>query len=242
MHSKKLLKLRDLIWMNKWHYLGAIVLMFMSILFYFVSPLLLGETVDYYLLGGESRMPGFINRWVDALGGPEFMARNLWIVGLALIITYLLSGACDFFKGRWQAISGENIAQGDMTELPFADGSFDAVISECAFSVCGDTEKAFSEAHRVLKSGGFLLISDVYFKTENAPCLSLQIPAAKEGWEQTADGFKLKAFHDRTKVWTEFMIHCIWNGLDLGDCGYFKSAAKAKGGYFIAAWEKEDFR
>ena len=139
-------------------------------------------------------------------------------------------------------VSGENIAQGDMTELPFADGSFDAVISECAFSVCGDTEKAFSEAHRVLKSGGFLLISDVYFKTENAPCLSLQIPAAKEGWEQTADGFKLKAFHDRTKVWTEFMIHCIWNGLDLGDCGYFKSAAKAKGGYFIAAWEKEDFR
>jgi len=139
-------------------------------------------------------------------------------------------------------ISGENIAQGDMTELPFEDGSFDAVISECAFSVCGDTEKAFAEARRVLKRGGFLLISDVYFKAENAPCLSLQIPATKEGWEQAATGFKLKAFHDRTKVWTEFMIHCIWNGLDLGDCGYFKSAAKAKGGYFIAAWEKEDLR
>lgn len=139
-------------------------------------------------------------------------------------------------------ISGENITQGDMTALPFEDESFDAVISECAFSVCGDTEKAFSEAHRVLKRGGFLLLSDVYFKAENAPCLSLQSPATKEGWEKTADGFKLKAFHDRTKVWTEFMIHCIWNGLDLGDCGYFKSAAKAKGGYFIAAWEKEDFR
>lgn len=101
----------DLVWMNKWHYLGAIVCMLLAIVFYFISPLLLGETVDYYLLGGESRMPEWINRWVDALGGRDFMARNLWIVGVTLIATYILSGACDFFKGRWQAISGENIAR-----------------------------------------------------------------------------------------------------------------------------------
>ena len=133
----------------------------------------------------------------------------------------------------------ENVIAGDMTKLPFEDECFDAVISECAFSVCGDTEKAFSEAQRVLKKGGMLCISDVYFKNGNAPCLSLKVPATKDGWETSADGFKLLEFHDRTKVWTEFMIHCIWNGLDLGDCGFFKSAAKAKGGYFIAAFEKE---
>ena len=136
--------------------------------------------------------------------------------------------------------ASENITEGDMTALSFESESFDAVISECAFSVCGDTEKAFCEAHRVLKNGGTLLISDVYFKSEDAPCLSLKIPATKEGWEKTAGGFVLESFNDRTKVWTEFMIHCVWNGLDLGDCGYFKSAAKAKGGYFTAAWEKEE--
>ncbi len=137
-------------------------------------------------------------------------------------------------------IPGENVIEGDMTKLPFEDEYFDAVISECSFSVCGDTEKAFSEAHRVLKKGGMLCISDVYFKNENAPCLSLKIPAARKGWESCANGFTLTEFHDRTKVWTEFMIHCIWNGLDLGDCGYFKSAAKSKGGYFIAAFKKEE--
>ena len=137
-------------------------------------------------------------------------------------------------------VSGENIIEGDMTNLPSESESFDAVISECAFSVCGDAEKAFQEAHRVLKKGGVLCISDVYFKSENAPSLSLKIPATKDGWAKSAEGFTLTDFHDRTKVWTEFMIHCIWNGLDLGDCGYFKSAAKAKGGYFIAAFKKEE--
>ena len=134
----------------------------------------------------------------------------------------------------------ENVLKGDMTALPFENESFDAVISECAFSVCGDTTKAFSEAHRVLKKGGVLCLSDVYFKSTDAPSLSLGTPATKEGWESAAEGFSLTEFHDRTKVWTEFMIHCIWNGLDLGDCGYFKSAAKAKGGYFIAAFKKEE--
>lgn len=136
-------------------------------------------------------------------------------------------------------VSGENIIAGDMTDLPFEDECFDAVISECAFSVCGDTEKAFREAHRVLKNGGILYISDVYFKSENAPCLSLKEPAVKDSWERAAKGFSMTEFHDRTKVWTEFMIHCIWNGLDLGDCGFFKSAAKAKGSYFIAVFKKE---
>ena len=137
-------------------------------------------------------------------------------------------------------IPSENVMAGDMTCIPFEDNSFDIVISECAFSVCGDTEKAFSEAHRVLKKGGMLCISDVYFKSETSPCLSMKIPATKENWEKSAKGFDLKTFNDRTKVWTEFMIHCVWNGLDLGDCGYFKSAAKAKGGYFTAAFKKEE--
>lgn len=135
--------------------------------------------------------------------------------------------------------AADNVTIGNMTALPFEDSTFDAVFAECSMSVCGDTEKAFGEAYRVLKKGGKLCISDVYFKADNAPTLSLNCPATKEGWVQTAKRFTLTEFHDRTKVWTEFMIHCIWNGLDLGDCGYFKSAAKAKGGYFISLWEKE---
>ena len=135
--------------------------------------------------------------------------------------------------------SCENIISADMTDLPFGNECFDAVISECSFSVCGNTEKAFFEAHRVLKPGGMLCLSDVYFKSSNAPNLSLKSPATKDGWVQAGYLFNLTEFIDHTKEWTEFMIHCIWNGLDLGDCGFYKSAAKSKGGYFISVWKKE---
>lgn len=135
--------------------------------------------------------------------------------------------------------SRENIISGDMTALPFENECFDTVISECSFSVCGDTEKAFLEAYRVLKPGGVLCLSDVYFKSIDAPTLSLKVSATKDGWVNAAGLFNLTEFIDRTKEWTEFMIHCIWNGLDLGDCGFYKSAAKSKGGYFISVWKKE---
>lgn len=134
-------------------------------------------------------------------------------------------------------VGGENIILGDMTVLPFENSSFDIVIAECSFSVCGNTKRAFEEAFRVLKPDGILCISDVYFKCDNAPALSLPFPASKSGWISTASGFELCEFQDRSKQWTEFMIHCMWNGLDLGDCGFCKSAAKSKCGYFISSWK-----
>ena len=55
-------------------------------------------------------MPAFVNAWVDSLGGREFMANNLWIVGLALVALNLLSGVFSFCKSRTQAIAGENVS------------------------------------------------------------------------------------------------------------------------------------
>jgi arsenite methyltransferase len=52
----------------------------------------------------------------------------------------------------------------NMTALPFADGSFDVVVSSLAIhniSKTADREKAIEEAARVLRPGGRLLIADV---------------------------------------------------------------------------------
>ena len=132
----------------------------------------------------------------------------------------------------------ELVSRGDMTALPFADSSFDAVIAECSVSVCGDAKKAFSEAYRVLKPDGILMLSDVYFKADDAPCLSLPCAVTLEGYKKTAEPFELIEFRDKTREWTEFIIDCVWHGKDIGDCGYFKSAAKKKAGYFISVFRK----
>ena len=49
---------------------------------------------------------------------------------------------------------------GDATALPFADASFDAVISTQVFEYVVDVDLAIAEAHRVLHDGGRLLVLD----------------------------------------------------------------------------------
>ena len=111
MHSRRLRLMAGLIMRNKWLFLGAALCTLASVAVDYITPLLLAETLDHYLSGLPSTLPAFVNRWVEGLGGPEYMARHLWIVGLALVGLSLLGGLFSFAKGRWQSQAGENAAR-----------------------------------------------------------------------------------------------------------------------------------
>ena len=107
----------------------------------------------------------------------------------------------------------DDVERGDFLHAPFPDGSFDAVLSQCAFFVSGDPHGALREAHRLLRPDGTLLLSDVFFKEPGA-----MLKAA---------GFAIEYAEDMTALWREYVLEALWREGDgcceipRGKCGYW---------------------
>ena len=75
-----------------------------------------------------------------------------------------------------------DVQKGDFLNLDYTAESMDLCISQCAFFVSGDQQKAVSECWRVLKKGGLLVLSDLdaFFCCSAASGACGAVPAASE--------------------------------------------------------------
>lgn len=107
----------------------------------------------------------------------------------------------------------DDVERADFLRAPFPDGSFDAVLSQCAFFVSGDPRASLREAHRLLRSNGMLLLSDVFFEEPGA-----MLEEAR---------FEITHREDMTPLWREYILEALWRDEDAcceiprGKCGYW---------------------
>jgi sarcosine/dimethylglycine N-methyltransferase len=106
------------------------------------------------------------------------------------------------------------IVQGDVTDLPFDDGSFDVVISQHVQMNIADKSALYAEAYRVLAPGGRLAMWDI---TGTADQITYPVPWATEPADShvvtsdqlraavTSTGFDIEQWTDLTQPTAEMM-------------------------------------
>lgn len=98
-------------------------------------------------------------------------------------------------------IPGKDVQYGDIFSALPARGQYEAALSQCVFFMSGDAPRALASAHRLLKSGGVLLYSDI-------------IPGGESALRTLAGGagFDVEHAEDITREWREYYIAALWQG------------------------------
>ena len=118
-------------------------------------------------------------------------------VGCGAGVDTLLAARCVGFKGRVDGLelspdmlgrARENVRhagldtvhlrQGGAESLPYADASFDCIISNGVYNLVQDKPRALAEAFRVLKPGGRLQVADQILESDAPQVCPLPQPGA----------------------------------------------------------------
>jgi SAM-dependent methyltransferase len=104
----------------------------------------------------------------DSLVAAQMVAPEGHVVGIDMTREML-----DKARRAAGEMGAENVefVEGEAEQLPFADASFDVVISNGVIDLIPDKDTVFSELHRVLAPGGRIQIADV----------TIQRPVSEEG-------------------------------------------------------------
>ena len=79
-------------------------------------------------------------------------------------------------------VENAEIIQGPLEALPLEDKTLDLIISNCTINHAENKNRVWSEIHRVLKTGGRFVVSDIYSETDVPEQYRTDPQAVAECW------------------------------------------------------------
>jgi SAM-dependent methyltransferase len=128
--------------------------------------------------------------------------------------------------------------------LPFAGGSQDGILCECVLSLLENPHTALVEFQRVLRSGGYLILSDMYAREQSAGqepdgCLRGVAPREKLQEWLSASGFATIHWEDHTPMLRELAARLILAGGSLEGFCCATNGSGQRPGYYLLVARKE---
>lgn len=111
----------------------------------------------------------------DAFLAAKKVGKTGRVIGVDMTPEMLERARLNAKKGGFDNVE---FRSGEIEKLPVEDNSVDVIISNCVINLSPDKETVFKEAHRVLKAGGRLMVSDLVLAKD----LSKQIKESVEAY------------------------------------------------------------
>ncbi len=111
---------------------------------------------------------------LEVAPGPGYMAIEMSRLGSFKVIGLDISHTMvDIARENAAAADADiDFRLGDVSAMPFADGSFDLIVCQAAFKNFRQPVTALNEMHRVLRVGGTAVIQDMRHEATNADIAS----------------------------------------------------------------------
>jgi len=150
----------------------------------------------------------------DCFLAAQKVGRNGKVIGIDMTPEMIARARENARKGEYANVE---FRLGEVENLPVSDSSIDIIISNCVINLSPEKNRVFTEAFRVLKPGGRIMVSDIVLlkAVPNAIMDSIEMyvsciagASLKTDYLQTIEsaGFKDVKVIDETPFPVEYMI------------------------------------